>query len=41
MQDPCLAVCPVKAKRKVAKIEGESPVVTPSDSLLAFAVSEN
>lgn len=41
MQDPCHTDDPVKFKEKVAKIEGESPLVTPSESLLAFATSEN
>ena len=41
MLDPCHAGGPVKFEKKVAKIEGESPLATPSDSLLAFAVGEN
>lgn len=41
MQDPCHAGGPVKFEEKVAKIEGESPLVTPSESLRAFATSEN
>lgn len=39
MQHPC-HVRPVRFERKAAKIEGESPLVTPRGSL-AFAASEN
>jgi hypothetical protein len=40
MQDPCHNAGPARFEKEAAKIEGESPLVTPRDSL-AFAASEN